>query len=76
MRFDNGTSTISCDDVQEFDDDLMWQEESEKMKAKERTDKLRSLSEKIKKEKDEEQSDDEDDMEGNFAGIMPPNIKF
>ena len=76
VRFDNGTSTISCDDVQEFDDDLMWQEESEKMKAKERTDKLRSLSEKIKKEKDEEQSEDEDDMEGNFAGIMPPNIKF
>lgn len=31
VKFDNGTCTISCDEIDEFDDTLTWKEESEKI---------------------------------------------
>jgi hypothetical protein len=76
VKFDNGTSTISCDDIQEFDDDLMWQEESQKLKTKERTDTLRLLSEKMKKDKKEESAEDEFNNDRIFSGILQPNENF
>ncbi len=42
VRFDNGTCTISCDDVEEYDD-LSWADEAPKKKEEERTRKIRSI---------------------------------
>lgn len=36
IKFDNGTSTISCDEVIEFDNEMLWKEEEEKIKEREK----------------------------------------
>ena len=46
VYFDNGTSTIRCSDIQEFDDDLVWQEEQEKMREEVRNTMVRKLVDK------------------------------
>lgn len=75
VKFDNGTSRISCDEVQEFDDSLAWEENAEELKAKQRTNLVRELSSR----KDEilaKSSENEPSTEGNFVGIIKPNDKF
>ena len=75
VKFDNGTSRISCDEVQEFDDSLAWEEKAEELKAKQRTNLVRELSSR----KDEilaKSPENEPSTEGNFVGIIKPNDKF
>lgn len=45
VYFDNGTCTISCDDTQEFNDTLAWEEESARLKEENRTQLTRKLLE-------------------------------
>jgi hypothetical protein len=75
VKFDNGTSTISCDEVQEFDSDLAWEEEAEKLVEKERIKTIRSISER-KKDILTEEAEPQNNNEGNFVGFLHPNEKF
>lgn len=43
VKYNNGTSTISCDDVMEFEDGKMWEEENEKIKETNRLNLIRDL---------------------------------
>jgi hypothetical protein len=69
VRFDNGTCTISCDDIEEFDDTLAWKEESEKIKENH---KNNLISEIINKQR--EHGDNQGNTNGNFVGYVnkPP----
>lgn len=69
VRFDNGTCTISCDDIEEFDDTLAWKEESEKIKENY---KNNLISEIINKQR--EHGDNQGHTNGNFVGYVnkPP----
>lgn len=48
IKFNNGTSMISCDDVVEYDDALSWKEEDDKAKEAERIAKIKMLQERQK----------------------------
>lgn len=79
VRFDNGTSTISCDDVEEFDSSLDWQEEEDKLTENKRVSLVRSIAENQRKQKFGERQNTDNQIEGNFVGrIGPidPNFKF
>lgn len=45
IKFNNGTSIISCDDVVEFDNGLMWQEEEDRAQEADRVRKIRQIQE-------------------------------
>lgn len=76
VKFDNGTSTISCDEIQEFDDDLIYQEEMEKQTEKVRIDNIRDIADRRKNNSTEQVADNENNNEGNFAGVFKPNENF
>ena len=44
IKFNNGTSTISCDDVVEYDNALTWKEDEEIAREQERNNMVRSLA--------------------------------
>ena len=67
--------TISCDEIQEFDSDLAWEEEAEKLVEKERIKTIRSISER-KKDILTEEAEPQNNNEGNFVGFLHPNEKF
>lgn len=52
IKFNNGTSMISCDEVIEFNDMVAWKEDEEKEKEKERIDMTRQIAEKMLKKQD------------------------
>lgn len=60
VYFDNGTCTISCSDIMEYDDGLAWEEAVAKQKEEYRTNNVRKLLETSSKE--------EVKTEGNFIG--------
>ena len=74
VKFDNGTSTISCDEIQEFDDALAWEETAKELESKNRIRLARS----IYANKDSilsEVSENEREEEGNFVGVIGSKIK-
>ena len=66
VYFDNGTCTISCDDVEEYDD-LSWQDEAPKKKEEERTRKIRSIQSEQRAEKTT-QMPERQKVNGNYIG--------
>ena len=75
VKFDNGTSTISCDEVQEFDDSLAWEEQASDLQEKKRTQLFREIN--AKKDELIVKGVDSDIFgEGNFVGLIKPNDKF
>jgi hypothetical protein len=60
VYFDNGTCTISCSDIMEYDDGLAWEEAVAKQKEEYRTNNVRKLLETSSKE--------DVKTEGNFIG--------
>lgn len=68
VKYNNGTSTISCDDVMEFDNGLAWEEEHEKIKETQRINTLRELQKAQQNRKNAET--------GGFIAKIPPNTKF
>lgn len=68
VKYDNGTSTISCDDVMEFDNKLAWEEEHEKIKETQRINVLRELQ--------KAQNAKKPDSGGGFISKISPNVKF
>jgi hypothetical protein len=68
VKYDNGTSTISCDDVMEFDNKLAWEEEHEKIKETQRINALRELQ--------KAQNAKKPDSGGCFISKISPNVKF
>jgi hypothetical protein len=68
VKFNNGTCTISCDEVEEYDDGLVWKEESTKMHEKDIINKTRDIASKLKGEESHEFSVPNDNVEGNFVG--------
>lgn len=81
VYFDNGTCTISCSEVEEFDDDLAWEEESKKIQEKNRIEITRKLVE-TQRQLSQPRNDFEDltEPEGNFigriGGEIQPNSDF
>lgn len=45
-KFNNGTSTITCDEIQDVNEDLAWREDEEREKEKDRNKIVRELSSK------------------------------
>lgn len=71
VYFDNGTCTISCDETQEFNDGLAWEEESSRLKEENRTNLTRKLLE--TRRQLSEHSDiirNNSFGEGNFVGVI------
>lgn len=67
VYFDNGTSTIDCSEVEEYDDALAWEEESEKLREKNRIELTRKIAQK-KRISANDNSDLDRAIEGNFVG--------
>jgi len=74
VKFDNGTSTISCDEVQEYDDTLVFEEHLADLQEKQRTKLFREVNSKIESPK--QMADNEKNIEGNFVGVIKPNKNF
>jgi replicative DNA helicase len=66
VKFNNGTCTISCDEIEEFDDTLVWKEESEKIKEDYQHKLLLNVAKKCRRN-DEIQSETNN---GNFIGYV------
>lgn len=67
VKFNNGTCTISCDDIEEYDDALVWQEASTKMKEESMINMTRGIVEGFRKNNDEN-NNSQSVVEGNFVG--------
>ena len=67
VKFNNGTCTISCDEVEEFDDGLTWKEESTKRHETDIINKSRDLMQQIRNEENTEFSIPNNKVEGNFV---------
>lgn len=67
VKFNNGTCTISCDEVEEFDDGLVWKEESTKRHETDIINKSRDLMQQIRNEENNEFSIPNNKVEGNFV---------
>lgn len=67
VKFDNGTCTISCDEIDEFDSTIAWSEEAEKIKDQHQNKLLMNVCDKIRK-----QNDTQSEMSGNFVGVISP----
>lgn len=78
VYFDNGTCTISCSDVEEFDDGLAWEDEANRIKEDTKLKMLRSIVNKQEINKQVETYNPP--IEGNFVGrignYMSPNKDF
>ena len=64
VYFDNGTCTISCDDVHEFNEGLAWEEDVERQKENNRIKIVRQLAQK------DSSSTNKREIEGNFVGTI------
>ena len=67
VKFNNGTCTISCDDIEEYDDALVWQEASTKMKEDSMINMTRGIVEGFRKD-NSEHNNSQSVVEGNFVG--------
>ena len=67
VKFNNGTCTISCDDIEEYDDALVWQEASTKMKEDSMINMTRGIVEGFRKN-NSEHNNSQSVVEGNFVG--------
>ena len=78
VYFDNGTCTISCSDVQEFDDNLAWEDEANRIKEDTKLKMLRSIAN--KQEISNQRGTYQEPIEGNYIGRIGygivPNQEF
>ena len=65
VKFNNGTCTISCEDIEEFDDTLTWKEESDKIKDDFKNKLLAQVVENARKKNQEDSQ-----VMGNFIGYI------
>ena len=72
VYFDNGTCTISCSDVQEFDDSLAWEDEANKIREDNRIKMIRSIT----NQQDIVSHNDKQNVqiEGNYIGRIGDGI--
>jgi len=75
VKFNNGTCTISCDEIEEFDSSLLYEEESQQRKSDQRVKLVRTIAEK-KDQLISGERDTDSHVEGNFVGVIGPNKKF
>jgi hypothetical protein len=79
VKFDNGTSTISCDEIQEFDDALAWEDKAKEIQTKNRIDLARRVyanKDAILSESDDNVREDECNFVGVIGGKINPNLNF
>ena len=78
VYFDNGTCTISCSDIQEFDDNLAWEDEANKIKEDTKLKMLRSIANKqdVTTQKDTFQEPIEGNYIGRIGDGIVPNQEF
>ena len=79
VKFDNGTSTISCDEIQEFDDTLAWEETAKELESKNRIKLARSVyanKDNILSEVDDNEREEEGNFVGVIGGKIQPNLNF
>lgn len=70
VKFNNGTCTISCDEIEEYDDGLAWQEKSSEIKEQNQITKARDIMSKLRLEDNREFNISDKPIEGNFVGYM------
>jgi replicative DNA helicase len=78
VKFNNGTCTISCDEVSEFDDALIWKEEQTKREEISQIRLTQHLAQKCQKP-NVMVNNESDEVEGNFIGQVfttDPNKEF
>ena len=79
VKFDNGTSTISCDEIQEFDDALAWEDKAKEIQTKNRIDLARRVyanKDAILSESDDNVREEECNFVGVIGGKINPNLNF
>ena len=72
VYFDNGTCTISCSDVQEFNDSLAWEDEAERIKDELHTKMVRSI---VNKQDNVKKEAPPRVVEGNYIGRIGDGIE-
>lgn len=68
VKFNNGTCTISCDEIEEFDDELTWQEEMDKRHEKDINNKTRTIVQNLRINDSRNQNNADFRVEGNLVG--------
>jgi hypothetical protein len=84
VKFDNGTCTISCDEVMEYDDALTWKEDAKKQEEKAMINLTKGLVEKRQNKNTNIHNEVADNdfnppVEGNYVGrvmLTDPNKEF
>lgn len=72
VKFNNGTSTISCDDVMEYNDDSMeWEEAKQNDKSEKYKNQVRALNE--CRDENRKKSQETEPFEGNLVGYIGQN---
>lgn len=69
VKFNNGTCTISCDEIEEFDNNLAWEEESARIKEKSTIEKTREITQKLRVENSNNEFN-VPPVEGNLVGYV------
>ena len=73
VKFNNGTCTITCDDIVEYDD-LAWEENADKRKTDDSSKKISSLLEKNRNAYQQSAASKQTDSKhivGNYIGVVP-----
>lgn len=65
VKFDNGTSTIECSDVEVIDGELAWNEKAAEEQEKGYASRMRNLRSHVEEKRENTQS-----AEGNFVGVI------
>lgn len=79
VKFNNGTCTISCDEIEEFDDELVWKDEMKKVQEKSQIELTRKIYTQSQQSNVQNHNRENNMVEGNLVGhiITPgPNNEF
>ena len=79
VKFNNGTCTISCDEITEFDDELTWKDEMKKVSEKNQVKLTQQIYEKCQIKNSQNHVEEKNVVEGNLVGIITkpdPNNEF
>lgn len=79
VKFNNGTCTISCDEITEFDDELTWKEEAKKEQENFHYKLTRKIYEQSQMNNPQNHVEERNTVEGNLVGVitkLDPNKEF
>ena len=70
VKFNNGTCTISCDEIEEFDDELVWKDEMKKVQEKSQIELTRKIYTQSQQSNVQNHNRENNMVEGNLIGYV------